>query len=497
MNQQELIAYCQPVQVTGSVGTEPKRLVADSRKVEPGDMFVAIRGTGQDGHRFLRQAVEAGAGVLIVEQPDEQLPDNVLQIQVRDTREICGRLAQAMHGHPAQKLRLAGVTGTNGKTTVITLVHQVLEKLGHKPGMLSTIETRVGDRTREARLTTPDAIELAALFREMADRQVDVAVMEVSSHALDQRRTAGLRYDVAGFTNLSHDHMDYHDDIDAYAAAKKRLFDGLDDDAVAVVNMDDERGGYMVRNTEAEVWEFGFENVPGIHILQKDSEGLVIDVDGTLVQSPLVGRFNAYNVVQAYLICRALGCSKSNVAAALAHATGAPGRLEKVTTQRKGGQPLVLVDYAHSPGALENVMATICEVKSSGEKLHVVFGAGGDRDTAKRPQMAQVAERMADRITVTSDNPRSEDPRAIIDDILSGFSDTGRVQTLPDRKEAIRQAVSSADAATIVLIAGKGHETYQEVQGEHLDMDDREIARVALQRRAGSDSSESEVPDAI
>lgn len=468
----------------------------DSRRVEENDVFIALRGTQADGHAFIGQALDRGASLIICED-ESGVPEGACRLVVKDTRPLLGPLAQAFQGWPARELRLTGVTGTNGKTTVATLAWQALQELGVKASLLGTVAKKIGEEELQSRLTTADPVEMAADMRRMADAGSTHLVMEVSSHALDQRRVEGLRFEVAAFTNLSHDHLDYHGEMENYARAKKRLFDGLPEQSAAVVNADDGQADYMVNDCGARLMRFGFEPRPSqpdswhpCRLLESGAGGLLLEVDGRRISSPLVGRFNAYNVAQSWLICRALGFDGGESARALASCPGAPGRLEKVRAPGRKNQPLVLVDYAHTPDALQNVLSTLAGMKEEGGALHVVFGCGGDRDKSKRPRMAAVAEQGADRVTVTSDNPRCEEPDTIIDDIMEGFSRPGSVTRIADRREAIRRTVLEASPSGIILIAGKGHETYQEIRGERYDFDDREIARRALMQRNGNPKTE-------
>ena len=481
----ELIDICRPLDIHGRRPDQFGGLTQDSRQVSEGSVFIAVRGLQVDGHMFIENAVSKGASVVICEDVYYTEEDDVCVVEVENTRNLVGPLAQAFEGYPARTLVLIGITGTNGKTTVATLVYQALRTLGARPSLLGTVGKRINDQALESLLTTSDAIELARDMRRMVEADSSHLVMEVSSHALDQRRVAGLEFDVAGFTNLSHDHLDYHATLDDYAEAKKRLFDSLDEDATAIVNGDDPHASYMLKDCRAQKVRFGFRNKLDVdcRIVSSSSEGMRIEIDGTEIASPLIGNFNAGNVALAFLACRALGYDDEAIAGALQNAAGAAGRLERVQAGSDvSGEPLVLVDYAHTPDALENVLSTLKDLKTEEQQLHLVFGCGGNRDRAKRPKMASVAETYADRITVTSDNPRDEDPDAIVDEIMNGFTEDTRaaVTRITDRREAIEQAIRDADPGTILLIAGKGHETYQEIAGERHPFDDREIARNAL-----------------
>ena len=504
----DLLHIIHPLQQAGTYSGPLGRLRLDSRSVRKNDVFIALRGTASDGHLFIRDAVRKGARVVICEHiPEGATGEDVFFLQVADTRAIAGDLAQAFTGNPARSMKMIGVTGTNGKTTVCTLVYQVLRKLGYNAGLLGTVETRIGDRVHESRLTTPDAVSLAETLQEMAANDTAFAVMEVSSHALEQQRVGGIRFEVAAFTNISQDHLDYHRDMASYIDAKKRLFAMLDDRAVAVINRDDPASYRVCEGCHADIWEFSFREDRDFRILDEGPDGLVLDLDGAIVSTPLTGRYNAYNVAQAYLICLALGCAKNNVAAALGEAPGAPGRLERVfpktTDAARGGNangddankeaiepqeetamhtsaPKVFVDYAHTTDALQNVLKALSGVRGKGDTLHVVFGCGGDRDQSKRPKMGRIADKYADVITLTSDNPRTEDPDAIIRDIRAGVARSDKLFVEANRRKAIRSAILEADTRTMVLVAGKGHERYQEVHGRRNKFDDREIAAKAL-----------------
>ncbi len=477
MNQKRLISLLNPIKVCGNFTGELGDLRLDSRAVQPGDVFIAVKGSQQDGHHFITSAIGNRAGAILAEHLPE-VPTSVLGIEIASTGNSLGRLAQTYYDNPADKLILNAVTGTNGKTTVTSLLYQVFALLNYRPGLLGTNAICYGNKTYASRLTTPDATELARIMSRMVKVETDSVFMEVSSHALEQGRNDGISFKTAVFTNLSHDHLDYHFSMDAYAAAKKKLFDGLSEDSIAIINADDEYAETMVADCKAEIWRLSFTDGSS-QILSNTSEGLVIDIDGTVIQSSLIGRFNAYNLGLAYLAACALGVSKNNAAAALSEVKGAEGRMERVSVSNPK-VPEVFVDYAHTPDALKNVLETLQEVAKTNQKVHVVFGCGGDRDKTKRPAMAKIAHQFADFVLVTSDNPRTENPEAIIDDIFEGFPSLDKVHRISDREEAISYSIKNADSDTIILIAGKGHETYQEINGVRHDMDDRLIARKAL-----------------
>lgn len=488
----ELISFCNPVSVIGQGHNEIGMLCQDSRKVTPGDTFIAIRGISSDGHKYIKTAVENGATVIISEDKTADL-ENVVQIIVKDTRALIGPLAQKMAGNPAEALTIIGITGTNGKTTVATLIWQVLTDLGQPASLLGTVEKRFNRTQRtESALTTADPIEIAGDMKKMVQMGSKFLVMEVSSHALEQQRTNGIPFYVAVFTNLSHDHLDYHKSEAQYAEAKKKLFDSLDATGWAITNVDDPYGDWMTKDTTAKVIGISFEkhNTVQADIVKADASGTQIDIEDLQLRTSLIGKFNAYNAVQAVLALTALGFDGSHIVESFRNCTGAPGRMERVNENPEPvNEPIVVVDYAHTPDALENVSQTLASLKQKGQHLTILFGCGGDRDKTKRPKMAAIAEKYGDRVMVTSDNPRSEDPEAIIKDILAGFNNLSAIDHNPSRKEAIEQAILEAADKDIVLIAGKGHETYQEINGKRSHFDDREEARAALQKR-NSEKSE-------
>lgn len=482
MDIQKLIEICNPLDVSNKdVDRELTTFAIDSREVQEGSVFIAICGTQVDGHMFLEDAIDRGASVIICEESFYTDRD-VCVIEVEDTQKLAGPLAQAFAGNPGEKMKVIGITGTNGKTTTATLVYQVLSACGKKVSLLGTVHKRILDEELDSKLTTSDPIELAADMKKMADAGSEYLVMEVSSHALHQHRTGGFDFKVAAFTNLSQDHLDYHETLEEYASAKKLLFDGLPETSSAIINGDDPQAEFMFKDCKANSTSLSF-NDESSHILENSPNGITLVVSGQRIESPLVGTFNAYNVGEAFLICKELGLDSSEIADALKEAKGAAGRMETVLSEGEG-LPVVIVDYAHTPDALSNVLSTLVSVKKEEQQLTVVFGAGGDRDAGKRPKMAKAAAEFADKIIVTSDNPRTENPDLIIADILDGFEDLENVKSITDRKKAIENAISEASANEIILIAGKGHEDYQEVNGKRHHFDDREIAREYLNQKA-------------
>ncbi|HET8866108.1 MAG TPA: UDP-N-acetylmuramoyl-L-alanyl-D-glutamate--2,6-diaminopimelate ligase [Gracilimonas sp.] len=483
MKLEKLIEISNPLHVTNAINdTELTSFAIDSREVKENSVFIAIRGTQVDGHMFLEDAIDRGAKVIICEE-SYYTEEEVCVIEVENTQKLAGPIAQAFAGNPADKLKVIGITGTNGKTTTATLVYQVLSTCGKKASLLGTVSKRILDNEFDSKLTTADPIELASDMQAMVEAGAEYLVMEVSSHALHQYRVAGFDFEVAGFTNLSHDHLDYHETLEEYAKAKKMLFDTLPENSTAVINADDKFGAEMLKDCKAKKLSLSFHN-DSAYILENSANGISVIVDGEKIESPLVGKFNAYNIGLAFLMCKALSLSPKEITEALNEAKGAAGRMEPVTVEGEN-LPLVIVDYAHTPDALQNVLSTLSAVKDAAQKLTVIFGAGGDRDTSKRPEMAKVSEEYADKIIVTSDNPRSENPDLIIADILNGFENLDNVKSITNRKDAIEKTISEATSDEIILIAGKGHEDYQEIKGERHPFDDREIAREFLTKKAG------------
>lgn len=470
-------------QTAGGTDRAVSAVVLDSRQVVPDALFAAVPGTQVDGHRFIDAAIEAGARSILLEHMPEALVDGVTYLQVEDVRGALAQVAAAFHDHPSRKLHLVGVTGTNGKTTVATLLFRLLSAMGYPVGLLSTVENRIQDRVLPATHTTPDPVQLQALLAEMVEAGCSHAFMEVSSHALHQKRVAGVDFAVAVFTNLSHDHLDYHGSMPEYIAAKKLLFDGLSPEAKALVNADDKRGQVMVQNTKAAVHRYALRSPAEFkgRILDSGFEGMQLQVDGTELHSLLIGEFNAYNLLAVYGTACLLGEKSEEILPAISTLRAAEGRFD---AQYSAVDGLVgIVDYAHTPDALEKVLATIRSIRREAEKVITVVGCGGDRDATKRPKMAKIAAELSDRVVLTSDNPRTEDPMAIIADMEKGVSLSAQAKTLtqPDRKEAIRTAVMLAGPGDIVLVAGKGHETYQEIDGVRHAFDDRAVLRETFQ----------------
>ena len=488
----------QPLAISGEVaGRGVSCVVFDSRKARPGALFVAVRGTQTDGHRYVDAAVAQGATTVVYQDGGADAgavegwkSRGVTLVRVADSARALSLAADAFYGRPSADLTLVGVTGTNGKTTVTTLLHDLFSALGYKAGLLSTVEVRVGAERLTATHTTPDAVAINAHLAAMRDAGCTYAFMEVSSHAVDQRRTAGLTFAGGVFTNLSHDHLDYHETFAAYRDAKKGFFDQLPKTAFALVNADDKNGAFMLQNTAARPLRYSLRQLVDYRarVLSSSVQGLQLDLDGTEVFTRLIGRFNAYNLTAAYGVSRELGQDRDEVLIALSNLTAAAGRLDYVTDP--AGRITAVVDYAHTPDALENVLTTLVDLRAPDARLLCVVGAGGDRDRSKRPLMARLAARLADQVILTSDNPRTEDPEAILDEMEAGLDRPelrARTLRITDRQSAIRTAVRLARAQDILLVAGKGHETYQEIGGERRPFDDKLELRNALNALSHAD----------
>jgi UDP-N-acetylmuramoyl-L-alanyl-D-glutamate--2,6-diaminopimelate ligase len=476
----------------GDLDREITGLTDDSRRVSPGGLFVAVKGTQSDGHRYLNQAVSAGAGALVVEAG--YVPANALDalgvpvIEVRDSRHVLGVLASRFHGDPSQRLKLIGVTGTNGKTTTTYLCKSVLEAAGAKVGLVGTVAYLIGNERIEATHTTPGAVELQGLFRRMIDAASDAAVMEVSSHALALDRTAGCEFGTAVFTNLTQDHLDFHADMEEYFHAKLRLFAGLGPEGRAVVNLDDPYGASVAAATRAQVWTYAVDRPADLRAedVRISLEGVRFTartpVGAVAIRSPLVGRHNVYNILAAVGVGLEQGIALPTIAAGIAGLVNVPGRFERV----EAGQPFtVVVDYAHTEDALFRLLTAAEAVKTG--RIITVFGCGGDRDRGKRPKMGRVSAVYSDVVVVTSDNPRTEAPEAIISEVVpgvqAGLQETGRGRYVVqvDRRAAIGEAVRMAQPGDLVLIAGKGHENYQVIGKNKYPFDDRVVAREAIE----------------
>ena len=448
-------------------------LVYDSRRVEAGDCFFAVCGTQSDGHDYIDMAVERGAAAVVCQRMPAAPHEGVTYVEVEDTNAAMADLAAAWYGHPSRELKLVGVTGTNGNTTTATLLYELFRGLGYEAGLISTVVYCVGARRTEATHTTPDAIRLNALLREMVDAGCGYCFMECSSHAIVQDRIRGLHFAGGIFTNLTHDHLDYHKTFAEYLRAKKSFFDALPRGAFALTNLDDRNGEVMVQNTRAAVSTLSLRAAADFRckVVEQHADGMLLRIDGREVWAGLLGRFNASNLLSVYAAALLLGQPKEEVLRLLSTLRPVDGRFEYV---RANDGTTAVVDYAHTPDALENVLRTLGEIRRPGQRMLVVCGCGGDRDRTKRPEMAHIAVKHADTAIFTSDNPRTEDPAAILDEMTAGLAADGRWLRIADRAEAIRTAAMLAAPGDLILLAGKGHETYQIVGTEKLRFDDRE-----------------------
>lgn len=474
----DILEYKGIIEIAGSDDVQIKALTLDSRQVKPGTLFFAVKGTVSDGHTFIPQAIASGAtGIVCSEMPSESAA-GCTYILVDDVQQSAGFFASAFYGHPSAHMKLLGVTGTNGKTSTCTMLYYLYTDMGYNCGLISTVEYVIGKTVYTSTHTTPDPLRLNALLHEMREAGCSHCFMEVSSHALVQGRVNGLSFTGGVFTNITHDHLDYHKTFDNYIRAKKLFFDRLGDEAFALSNRDDKNGMVMLQNTRAVKYTYAISNPADFKckIIESDLEGLLLKIDGIEIWFGLVGRFNAYNLLAVYATAFLLGADRQEILTRLSAQGRVNGRFE-VFKSRNGITGIV--DYAHTPDALENVLATIQHVRSGNEQLICVVGCGGNRDREKRPLMGRVAARMSNRVILTSDNPRDEDPEQIMEEMMAGIdaSDYKKVLKITDRKEAIRTAVMMSRPGDIILLAGKGHETYQEIKQQRYPFDDREILK--------------------
>lgn len=471
-----LSAQVEVAGITGSPDVEIKSLELDSRKAIPGSLFFAVKGTSADGHDFIEMAIKNGASAVVCERLPEHQTDAVTYVQVKDSSFALGYMASSFFGNPSEALNLVGVTGTNGKTTTVNLLYQVFRGFGIKTGMLSTIVNLIDEESIPSTHTTPDPINLNEMLARMVAQGCRYCFMEVSSHAIIQNRVAGLKFKGGIFTNLTHDHLDYHGTFDAYLKAKKQFFDDLPEDAFALTNKDDRNGMVMVQNTRAKIFTYSLRSMADFHcrIVENQFHGLQLSLDGVDCWFRLVGVFNAYNLLVVNSTAQILGQDKACILTILSNIEPVDGRFN--TIHFPNGITAI-VDYAHTPDALKNVLETIQSIRTHKEQLITVVGAGGNRDSTKRPIMAQIASRLSDRVILTSDNPRFEDPEKILDDMKNGIEaeHADKVLLIQNREEAIKTAYALAKPGDIILVAGKGHETYQEIKGVKYPFDDKKI----------------------
>ena len=478
MRLNELLKNVETLNIIGDVDVEITGVNIDSRRIEKGHLFVAIPGTVTDGHKFIPKAIELGATAVLCEKiPEEQTPE-VTYVQVASTEDAVGKAATLFYGDPSRKLKLVGVTGTNGKTTIATLLYNMFRKFGHKCGLLSTVCNYIEGEAIPADHTTPDPIELNRLLAQMVDAGCEYAFMECSSHAIAQKRIGGLKFAGGLFTNLTRDHLDYHKTFENYRDAKKAFFDGLDKDAFAITNADDKNGMVMVQNCKAQIKTYSTRTMADFKakIIECHFEGMYLDINGKEVGVQFIGKFNVSNLLAVYGAGVMLGKKPEDILLILSTLKSVNGRLEPIHSPEGY---TAIVDYAHTPDALENVLNAIHEVLNGKGKVITVCGAGGNRDKGKRPIMAQEAVKQSDKVIITSDNPRFEEPQDIINDMLAGLDQKQmkKVLSIVDRREAIRTACMLAEKGDVILIAGKGHEDYQEIKGVKHHFDDKEVVK--------------------
>lgn len=472
----ELVNRIPVIEIHGDNNREVSELVFDSRKVTENSLYIAMRGTVVDGHSFIGSSIEKGAKTIVCEELPETLAENVTYVKVKDSAKALGQLASNFYGNPSQKLKLIGVTGTNGKTSVSTLLFDVFKNLGYDSALLSTVEIRIGEEIIPATHTTPDVITINKILAEAVEKGCEFAFMEVSSHGIAQNRIEGLHFKVAGFTNLTHDHLDYHKTFEEYLKTKKRFFDELEDTAIAITNVDDKNGNVMLQNTKAKKKSYALKTMADFHgkLLEVDFNGMLLNFNGKEFWTTLTGKFNVYNLLLVFGIAEELGFEQDEILQAISKLKRVSGRFE---TFKSDGGIFFIVDYAHTPDALENILDSINDIRTKNERLITVFGCGGDRDHSKRPEMGNIATKKSTLAIITSDNPRTEEPGQIIKEIEAGVEpqNFSKYTSIPDRKEAIKMAIKFAEPKDIVLVAGKGHETYQEINGVKHHFDDKEV----------------------
>ena len=458
--------------VKGGTDVQVNHLTFDSRTAKAGSVFIAIEGNIRDGHDFAQQVIDAECKVLIVSK-ETQAPEDCTVVLVDNTSKALAIMASNFYGEPSKELKLIGITGTNGKTTIATLLFNLYSALGYQTGLLSTVVNKICDRDIPSTHTTPDPIQLNALLREMVEEGCSHCFMEVSSHSIHQHRITGLHFSGGAFTNITHDHLDYHKTFKEYIGVKKTFFDMLPKSAFALTNPDDKNGEVMLQNTQARKRTYALKSMADykVKVLENQFSGLVLSINGKELWTKLIGDFNAYNLLAVFAISQELGDDETEVLTALSQLNSVDGRFEYI---RSNSGITAIVDYAHTPDALDNVLKTIENIRTKNETVFTIVGCGGDRDKTKRPEMASIACNLSDKVILTSDNPRSEDPNTIIDDMMEGVDGTNFKKTLSivDREQAIKTAVSMADVNDIILVAGKGHEKYQEIKGVKHDFDD-------------------------
>ncbi len=469
--------------VVGSTDLRVNNLHFNSKEIKDNDVFVAIKGSATDGHRYVDNAIGQGALVIVCEQFPETIAKGITYLEVQNSSVALAIMASNYYGNPSENLKLVGVTGTNGKTTIATLLYQLFKKAGYKVGLLSTVIVKVDDKAYEATHTTPDSLTINRYLKEMNDEGVEFCFMEVSSHGIHQKRTEGLSFEGGIFTNLTHDHLDYHDTFAEYRDVKKTFFDNLKKEAFALVNVDDKNGIVMLQNTKARQYKYALKSFADYkaQILENQFGGLLLKLNDSEVWTKLIGNFNAYNVLAIFATAELLGLEKQEVLRLISALESVSGRFQYLVSKEK---ITAIVDYAHTPDALKNVLETINSIRTKNEELITVVGCGGDRDATKRPKMGHIASALSTKTIFTSDNPRSEVAEAIIEDMEKGVEPQNfkKIVSITDRKQAIKTACQMANSGDIILIAGKGHETYQEIKGKRYDFDDYKIVETLLKQ---------------
>jgi UDP-N-acetylmuramoyl-L-alanyl-D-glutamate--2,6-diaminopimelate ligase len=482
-NLANILSQVQTIAIHGNANIVINKLCIDSRECGTGDCFIAIAGTQVDGHQYIAAVEQKAVAAIVCEKLPEVLQSAICYIQVENSAIAAGKIADEFYNNPSSKIKLVGVTGTNGKTTVATCLYQLFTQLGFSCGLISTVQNKIGNEILPSTHTTPNAIALQELLARMVDAGCSYAFMEVSSHAVHQHRIAGVEFIGALFTNITHDHLDYHGTFDNYIAAKKKFFDDLPSSSFSITNLDDKRGAVMLQNTKAKKISYGIKNIANYKgkILENALTGLLLSINNTEVHCKMIGEFNAYNLLLVYATADQLGFTKEEILPALSMLIGAEGRFEAISSAKN--KILGIVDYAHTPDALLNVLATINKLRQGNEQVLTLVGCGGDRDAAKRPIMAQVACEHSNKVILTSDNPRTEDPNSILQQMQAGVPphQQKKVMTIADRREAIKVICQMAQPQDIILIAGKGHEKYQDIQGVKHPFDDKEILNQTFQ----------------
>lgn len=477
----ELLHRISTLNTLGSLENEVSEIVFDSRKVTFGSLYVAIKGTLTDGHQYINASIEKGANTIVCEELPNDINENITYIQVKNSQQTLGHLASNFYGNPSEKINLIGITGTNGKTSASTVLFEMFTHLGFKVALISTVENKIGDRIIPSTHTTPDIVTINQLLSDAIDEGCDYAFMEVSSIGIHQNRIEGLHFKIAGFTNITHDHLDYHHTFDEYIKAKKRFFDELPLTSIAITNIDDKNGLIMLQNSKAKKKTYAQKTIADYHgkMLEIDFNGMLLNFNGKEFWTTLTGKFNIYNLLLAYAIASELGFESEDILQAISKLHRVKGRFETI---KSPSGIIFIVDYAHTPDALENILDSINEIRTKNERLITVFGCGGDRDHAKRPEMGDIATKKSTLAIITSDNPRTEDLNNIIKEIEAGVApqNYSKYTSIPDRKEAIKMAIKFAEPKDIILIAGKGHETYQEINGVKHHFDDKEVIQELL-----------------